>query len=148
MRRIFNSKRNNLKMLFETKGIGFRNDETETLWIGSAAKSNTSENGISKDNLILILPTNKQIKDAGLNPSDPQMGQIVVFSAILHRLGLFNRGSIHSKDITLIPSTVKEVEKYSDLFEKYFKKFQNIISTHMWQQKENSWKLIYYLQII
>ena len=86
MRRIFNSKRNNLKMLFETKGIGFRNDETETLWIGSAAKSNTSENGISKDNLILILPTNKQIKDAGLNPSDPQMGKIVVFSAILHRL--------------------------------------------------------------
>lgn len=123
MRRIFNSKRNNHKMLFETNGIGFKNDKDETLWIGSAAKSNKSVNGISKDNLILILPTNKQIKDAGLNPSDPQMGQIVVFSAILHRLGLFNRGSIHSKDITLIPSTVKEVEKYSYLFEKYFEKF-------------------------
>lgn len=120
MRRIFNSKRNNHKMLFETKGIGFRKDEK--LWVGSVAKSNKSDNSISKSNLILVLPTNEEFHAAGLNPSDPQMGQILVFSTILYRLGLFTK-TVRSKDIIISPSTVKNVKKYSDLFISYFKKF-------------------------
>lgn len=120
MRRIFDSKRNNLKMLFETKGIGFRKDGK--LWVGSAAKSNKSDDSISKSNLILVLPTNAQIIAAGLNPSDAQFGQLVVFSDILTKLGLFTKRTT-TKEITITPSTVTNVKKYTDLFISYFKKF-------------------------
>lgn len=120
MRRIFNSKKKSLKMLSEAKGIGFRKDGK--LWVGSPSATNKTDEAISKKDLILLLPTDKQLRAAGLNPGDAQTGQLLVFSTILYRLGLFTN-TVRSKKITISPSTVKNVKKYSDLFISYFKKF-------------------------